>query len=159
MSTVSPTTPHAHPAWHVAWRSAVVVLGDLAVLGAAFVAYAAYQSAFRALLFHGEAAPWLHATESVVVLLAIAAATWWALRRWPTSLGTALWLAVPTAAALVTIGIWAYPAELLGIGIGAAIVAVVDAVLLIAGRPWEQVLSITWVALLLLSMVLTGQEP
>ena len=43
-------------------------------------------------------------------------------------------------------------------GIGAAIVAVVDAVLLIAGRPWEQVLSITWVALLLLSMVLTGQQ-
>ena len=158
MSTVSPTTPHAHPAWHVAWRSAVVVLGDLAVLGAAFFAYAAYQNAFRALFFHGDVAPWLHATETGLVLLAIAGATWWALHRWPTSLGTALWLAVPAAAVLLTIGIWAYPAELLGIGIGAAIVAVVDAVLLIAGRPWEQVLSITWVALLLLITVLTGQE-
>lgn len=158
MSTASPTTPHAHPAWHVAWRSAVVVLGDLAVLGAAFFAYAAYQSAFRALLFRDDVAPWLHATESVLVLLAIAGATWWVLHRWPSSLGAALWLAVPAAAVLVTIGIWAYPAELLGIGIGAAVVAVVDAVLLIAGRPWEQVLSITWVALLLLSMVLTGQQ-
>ncbi|MFN8146835.1 MAG: hypothetical protein U0R76_05125 [Candidatus Nanopelagicales bacterium] len=158
MSTVSPTTPHAHPAWHVAWRSAVVVLGDLAVLGAAFFAYAAYQNAFRALFFHGDVAPWLRATETGLVLLAIAGATWWALHRWPTSLGTALWLAVPAAAVLLTIGIWAYPAELLGIGIGAAVVAVVDAGLLIAGRPWEQVLSITWVALLLLITVLTGQE-
>ena len=117
MSTVSPTTPHAHPAWHVAWRSAVVVLGDLAVLGAAFFAYAAYQNAFRALFFHGDVAPWLRATETGLVLLAIAGATWWALHRWPTSLGTALWLAVPAAAVLLTIGIWAYPAELLGIGI------------------------------------------
>jgi hypothetical protein len=158
MSTVSPITPHAHPAWHVVWHTAVVVLGDLVVLGAAFFAYAAYQSTFRTLLYRGDVAPWLHATETLVALLVIAGATWLALHRWPTSLGTALWLAVPTAAVLVTVGIWAYPAEMLGIALGAAAVAIVDAVLLIAGRPWEQVLSITWVALLLLITVLTGSE-
>ena len=158
MSTVSPTTPHAHAAWHVAWHAAVVVLGDLVVLGAAFFSYAAYQNAFRALFFRGDVAPWLHSVETLGALLVIGGVTWWVVRARPVSLGTALWLAVPAAAVLVTIGVWAYPAEMLGIALGTAVVGVVDAVLLIAGRPWEQVLSITWVALLLLVTVLTGQE-
>lgn len=159
MSTVAPSSPHpsVHRFWHVAWHALVVVLGDLVVLGAAFVAYAAYQSAFRALVatVDGAAAP---RSELGLAVLAVAGVTWWVLSRWPTALGTALWLAVPTAIALVTLGVWAYPTTLLAIGVGAGLVGVVDAALLLAGRPWEQVLSITWVAVLLLVMVLTGAQ-
>lgn len=164
MSTVSPLVPQptSHPgwhgAWHTVWHAGVVLLGDLVVLGAAFFAYAAYQSAFRALFFHGDDVSSAAGAEDALLLLLVAGLTWLVLARWPTSLGTALWLAVPTAVVLLAVGIWASPTTMLAIGIGAAAVGVVDAVLLLAGRPWEQVLSITWVAVILLALALTGTE-
>lgn len=164
MSTVSPLVPQpswhrdGRTVWHTVWHAGVVLLGDLVVLGAAFFGYAAYQSAFRALFFHGDEVSAAAAVEDGLALLLVAGLTWLVLARWPTSLGTALWLAVPTAVGLLALGIWAGPTTMLAIGIGAAAVGVVDAVLLVAGRPWEQVLSITWVAVLLLVLVLTGAE-
>ena len=167
MSAVAPLTPltqrpASHPglhrAWHVGWHAAVVLLGDLIVLGATFSAYAAYQSAFRALFFRGDDVSVAAGVEDWLALAIVAGLTWLVLARWPRSWITALWLAVPTAVGLAALSVWASPTTMLAIGIGAAVIGVVDAVLLLAGRPWEQVLSVTWVALLLLVTVLTGTE-
>lgn len=157
MSTVQTTGIH-HPVVRGLARGAVVLLGDVAVLGLTFFTYAAYQNLFRALFFHGDVAQGWFVAEDALFLGLVAAVTALVLWRWPQALGTALWLAVPAAVVLVWLGIAAYPASMLAIGIGAGVVGIVDAVLLLSGRPWEQVLSITWVALLLLVTVLTGTE-
>jgi hypothetical protein len=156
MSTVQIHTDH--PVVRNVTHAIVVMAGGFVALGVTFVGYAAWQSAFRALFFHGDVAPWLFALERGLFLMLVVAATWIVLARWPTALGTAVWLAVPTAVGLAFLGIWASPVTWLGIVIGGVAVLVVDAVLLMSGRPWEQVLSITWIALLLLVTVLTGTE-
>jgi hypothetical protein len=156
MSTVQ--LHHDHPVVRNTTRGIVTVAGGFVALGLTFVTYAGWQSAFRSLFFHGDVAQWQLALERGLFVLLVAAVTWYLMRRWPTALGTAVWLAVPTSVALVFLGVWAWPATWLGIVIGGALVVGVDAVLLMTGRPWEQVLSITWIALLLLVTVLTGTE-
>lgn len=167
MSTMSsgPVLHHTHPAVVVVGHVAAVVGGGLVLLNLAFGAYAAVFQVVRrvgALLVGGGApteAGLLTANLIVLAawLLAVRWLTVWSLRRWPTGLGTAAWLAVPTASVLLPLGIALvdYPVAVTLTLCGVLVVGVLW-LMARAHQPWEQLLSVAWVALALGAMMLLG---
>jgi hypothetical protein len=167
MSTVSsgPVIHPTHPVLRAVGHAAAVVGGGVVLLNLAFVAYAAVFQLVRrvAMLLAGGGPP----TEAVILtanvvvlvvwLVAVRWATVWTLRRRPTGLGTAAWLAVPTASVLLPIGIALvdYPVAVTLTLCGLLVVGVLW-LMARAHQPWEQLLSVAWVAVALAAMVLLG---
>lgn len=167
MSTVStgPALHHTHPVVRVIGHVAAVVGGGIVLLNVAFAVYAAvFQVARRVgAVLAGGGAPTeaLLLTANVVALVAwLIAVRWvtvWSLRRWPTGLATAAWLAVPTASVLLPIGIALvdYPVAVVLTLCGVLVVGVLW-LMARAHQPWEQLLSVAWVAAAMALLVLFG---
>lgn len=167
MSTVGsgPVLHHPHPAVRVIGHVAAVVGGGLVLLNVAFAAYAALFQVVRrvgaVLVGGGTPTETALLTANVVVLAAwLIAVRWvtvWSLRRWPTGLATAAWLAVPTASVLLPIGIALvdYPVAVTLTLCGVLVVGVLW-LMARTHQPWEQLLSVAWVAGALAAIVLLG---
>lgn len=159
---------HDGPVLTAVGHAAAVVGGGLVLLNIAFGAYAAWFLLVRTALgafvpggpggAGGEA---LGLTGNLIALagwlLAVRWATAWAMRTHPASLGTAVWLVIPTASVLLPIGIALvdYPVAVT-LAICAAGVLGVLWLMRRAGLPWEQLLAVAWVAVALGVMVVAG---
>lgn len=165
MSTITPDPHPLHrdgPVITAVGHVAAVVGGGLVLLNIAFGAYAAWfllvHSAIGAATGHSDAAG---LAGNVVTLagwlLAVAWATAWTRRRYPTGLVTAVWLVVPTASILLPIGIAlaGYPMPVVLALCGAGVLGVLW-LMHGAHLPWEQLLAVAWVAAALGAMVLLG---
>jgi hypothetical protein len=163
------TEHHLHrgsPVLTAVGHAAAVVGGGLLLLNAAFAAYAAWfqviHQGLRAVVGPEGPMPesWALAANAAVLigwLLAVRWATVWMVHSWPTGLGTAIWLAVPTASVLLPIGIALvdYPVAVVLTLCGALVLGVLW-LMARTHQPWEQMLSIAWVAVALAAMVLLG---
>lgn len=157
---------HDSPALTAVGHAAAVVGGGLLLLNVAFGAYAAWfqvvHRAMRVVVGPEGSLPesWALAANAVILigwLLAVRWATVWMVHRWPTGLGTAIWLAVPTASVLLPIGIALvdYPVAVVLTLCGALVLGVLW-LMARTHQPWEQMLSIAWVAVALGAMVVLG---
>lgn len=157
---------HHSPALTAVGRAAAVVGGGFVLLNLAFSAYAVWfqvvHRGLRAVLGPEGSMPesWVLAANAVVLigwLLAVRWATVWMVHRWPTGLRTAIWLAVPTASVLLPIGIALvdYPVAVVLTLCGALVLGVLW-LMARTHQPWEQMLSIAWVAVALGALVLLG---
>jgi hypothetical protein len=157
---------HDGPVLTAIGHVAAVVGGGLVLLNVAFGLYAAWFLVVHSTLgrLAGGDGPlpegWGLTGNAIALigwLLAVRWVTAWALRRWPTGLGTAIWLAVPTASVLLPIGIALvdYPVVVVLTLCGALVLGVLW-LMARTHQPWEQMLSIAWVAVALGALVLLG---
>ena len=169
MSALSsgPVLHPTHPALRVVGRAAAVVGGGFLLLNLAFSVYAMLFQLVRrvGMLVVGGGTPSegvLLTTNLLVVvvwLAAVAGGTVWALRRWPRGVASAAWLAVPTASVLLPIGIALVDLPVaVTLGFCGVLVLGVLAVMARTHQPWEQLLSVAWVAVALAAMVLLGVD-
>lgn len=141
---------------------AAVVVGGLVLLNLAFGVYAAWfllvHSVIGALGGRTEVSGLVGDLVTIGVwLIAVRWVTAWALARHPRSLGTAVWLVVPTASVLLPVGVALvdYPVAVTLAICGAAVLGVLW-LMRRAGMPWEQMLAVAWVAVALGAMVVVG---
>jgi len=156
---------HDGPVLTAVGHVTAVVVGGLVLLNIAFGVYAAWfllvHSALGALAPGGPGGEAVGLAGNLIALggwlLAVRWVTAWALRAHPASLGTAVWLVVPTASVLLPIGIALvdYPVAVT-LAICAAGVLGVLWLMRRAGLPWEQLLAVAWVAVALGAMMVAG---
>ncbi|MFC6238143.1 hypothetical protein [Longivirga aurantiaca] len=157
-----PVLHQDHPTLRVIGHAAAVIGGGIVLIYAALGLYTGVLLAISHTLGAGSVTQLPGLLLSIVMLgwlMIVGLLTVLALRRWPRSLGTAAWLAVPTASILppITIALAEQPAWLL-LAVCAVIVAPVLWLMHRRNQPWEQLLSVAWVAVALGALVLLGVD-
>ena len=159
MSTVH--APHLPGFVRAGLHAVAVVGGGLLLLNLLFGVHAIWQSlvgdVVRDVVGPGPLPAWVDVAAHGSFVVGVLLMTWLVVAWRPYSLVTAIWLAAPTATVLISLGL--VTPMLVAFGVGGALVACALVLLLAWHRPWEQVLSVSWVTVLVALIPLLHLTP
>lgn len=139
-----------------------VVVGGMILLNLTFMFDYGFQSLLKFIFYRNTdlimTVPWLPGLQHGLFVVLIGFISWLIFRtKWPT-LVKAIYLPVPTAVVLATVGISTYQWPWLSYGLGGLIVITTLYYFFRTKQPWLYYFAVILVAIALLIMGITGQE-